>query len=108
MYLEYLVEIDVEDEVVFVPLRVVVDLPELPEQSAEHLKIEYEIIQRLKREEDKGVGKKELLTLEEEEKLIIGSYIDRLRPGTNWEEIAEILGIAEKTLWKKRKKYGFD
>lgn len=114
---DYLDEIDKKDELVFVPLRDILDLSDLPEQSTKSLRAEYRIIQRLKRIEDdkedytfenEEIKKDDLLTLEEKEKEMIGEYIARLRPDTTWMEIAKILGISKKTLWKKRQKYGFD
>lgn len=114
---DYFDKIDGKDELVFVPLQNILDLPDLPKQSTKSLKAEYRIIQRLKRIEDEKdnytfeneeVKKDDLLTLEEKEKEMIGEYIARLRPDTTWMEIAEILGISKKTLWKKRQKYGFD
>jgi DNA-binding NtrC family response regulator len=48
----------------------------------------------------------ETMQLDAAEEVIIRQRIKRMRPETPWHEIADSLGISDKTLLVKRKQYG--
>lgn len=77
------------------------------------MKTEMELIQRLRRIRrrlpDEGGELDEVggMTIEEAKEKMICDRIEEMRPQASWKAIAESLGIAEKTLWVKRKEFGY-
>ena len=47
------------------------------------------------------------MTIEEAKEKMICDRIEEMRPQASWKAIAKSLGIAEKTLWVKRKELGY-
>lgn len=75
------------------------------------LRIEMEIIQRLRRLQGKDdheireVGVREDATVYEVEERLLRQRINRMRPEHQWSEIAQSLGIDRSTLRRKRNRY---
>ncbi|MFB6216209.1 MAG: helix-turn-helix domain-containing protein [Candidatus Aenigmatarchaeota archaeon] len=91
-------------EHVFVPLSELEDFDTT--QSVASMRIEWEIIQKLKKLRGQEQHLDETLpTLEEAEKMVIKDHLERHRPEMKYAEMAKRLGIASKTLWQKRRKY---
>lgn len=77
------------------------------------MKTEMRIIQRLRRiqrrlpDEGGELDQVDGMTIEEAKEKLIRDRIEEMRPQASWKAIAKSLGIAEKTLWVKRKELGY-
>lgn len=66
--------------------------------------LDYKLIQILRQIRGRKMDG-HLQTIEQAEKELIKEHIRVHRPGRNWKDIADMLGINQKTLWKRRNKY---
>lgn len=102
---------------VFVPLLRLMGYEseeEFTEERKESFEIEYQLIQQLKRIRDtkeySDNHEDDLLlcdsskTFDEMERAILEKRCEQMRPEHTWKEIAESLGINNKTLYAKRRK----
>jgi len=110
-------------EYVFVPFGALYDTENLfGKESIESMRLEYQIIQRLKKINEMERAEESVMTesemresnllhvtpedsVEDIERKLIRRRCEEMRPDAAWKEIAESLGMSKKTLYQKRKRY---